>query len=181
MGDPTKTWAEGAWPRILHVIMTWWDRLQEPANRGSRAELRRASSADDVALQGSYYALLASVMAMEDLGVLKNSIPFRLPAVIGVLAHVKSNNPDVKVAEAMGTKKKGSDQALVSDLRFRRILRLEDGDELYTTMIRVVRMLDDTVNVADLASSIFFWNEKTRKRWASQYYLKRNIFEDEKL
>jgi CRISPR system Cascade subunit CasB len=78
----------------------------------------------------------------------------------------------------MGAKKKGSDQARVSDLRFRRILRLEEGDELYTTMIRVVRMLDDTVNVADLASSIFFWNEKTRKRWASQYYLQRNIFED---
>lgn len=178
MDDSTKTWVEGAWPRVLHEIMTWWERLQEPANRGMRAELRRARSADDVALQGPYYAFLAKIMAMEDLGALKSSIPYRLPSVIGVLAHVKSNNPDVKVAQAMGAKKKGSDQARVSDLRFRRILRLEDGDELYTTMIRVVRMLDDTVNVADLASSIFFWNEKTRKRWASQYYLQRNIFED---
>jgi CRISPR system Cascade subunit CasB len=158
--------------------MNWWEKLQEPANRGVRAELRRARSADDVALQGPYYALLAKIVAIEDLGMLKNSIPYRLPSVIGVLAHVKANNPDVKVAQAMGAKKKGSDQARVSDLRFRRILRLEEGDELYTTMIRVVRMLDDTVNVADLASSIFFWNEKTRKRWASQYYLQRNIFED---
>ncbi|MCK9547591.1 MAG: type I-E CRISPR-associated protein Cse2/CasB [Sphaerochaeta sp.] len=178
MDDSTKTWVEGAWPRVLHVIVTWWERLQEPANRGMKAELRRARGADDVALQGPYYALLAKIMAMEDLGVLKRSIPYRLPSVIGVLAHVKSNNPKVEVAEAMGAKKKGSDQALVSDLRFRRILRLEEGDELYTTMIRVTRMLDGSVNVADLASSIFFWNEKTRKRWASQYYLKRNIFED---
>jgi CRISPR system Cascade subunit CasB len=171
-------WVEGAWPRVLQIIMNWWEKLQEPANRGVRAELRRARSADDVALQGPYYALLAKIVAIEDLGMLKNSIPYRLPSVIGVLAHVKANNPDVKVAQAMGAKKKGSDQARVSDLRFRRILRLEEGDELYTTMIRVVRMLDDTVNVADLASSIFFWNEKTRKRWASQYYLQRNIFED---
>lgn len=178
MDDSTKIWVEGAWPRVLQIIMNWWEKLQEPANRGVRAELRRARSADDVALQGPYYALLAKIVAMEDLGMLKNSIPYRLPSVIGVLAHVKANNPDVKVAQAMGAKKKGSDQARVSDLRFRRILRLEEGDELYTTMIRVVRMLDDTVNVADLASSIFFWNEKTRKRWASQYYLQRNIFED---
>jgi CRISPR system Cascade subunit CasB len=176
--DSTKIWVEGAWPRVLQIIMNWWEKLQEPANRGVRAELRRARSADDVALQGPYYALLAKIVAIEDLGMLKNSIPYRLPSVIGVLAHVKANNPDVKVAQAMGAKKKGSDQARVSDLRFRRILRLEEGDELYTTMIRVVRMLDDTVNVADLASSIFFWNEKTRKRWASQYYLQRNIFED---
>jgi CRISPR system Cascade subunit CasB len=176
--DSTKMWVEGAWPRVLQIIMNWWEKLQEPANRGVRAELRRARSADDVALQGPYYALLAKIVAIEDLGMLKNSIPYRLPSVIGVLAHVKANNPDVKVAQAMGAKKKGSDQARVSDLRFRRILRLEEGDELYTTMIRVVRMLDDTVNVADLASSIFFWNEKTRKRWASQYYLQRNIFED---
>ncbi|HOE84547.1 MAG TPA: type I-E CRISPR-associated protein Cse2/CasB [Sphaerochaeta sp.] len=178
MDDSTKIWVEGAWPRVLQIIMNWWEKLQEPANRGVRAELRRARSADDVALQGPYYALLAKIVAIEDLGMLKNSIPYRLPSVIGVLAHVKANNPDVKVAQAMGAKKKGSDQARVSDLRFRRILRLEEGDELYTTMIRVVRMLDDTVNVADLASSIFFWNEKTRKRWASQYYLQRNIFED---
>ncbi len=178
MDDSTKMWVEGAWPRVLQIIMNWWEKLQEPANRGVRAELRRARSADDVALQGPYYALLAKIVAIEDLGMLKNSIPYRLPSVIGVLAHVKANNPDVKVAQAMGAKKKGSDQARVSDLRFRRILRLEEGDELYTTMIRVVRMLDDTVNVADLASSIFFWNEKTRKRWASQYYLQRNIFED---
>ncbi len=178
MDDSTKTWVEGAWPRVLHEIMTWWERLQEPANRGMRAELRRTRSADDVALQGPYYALLAKIMAMEDLGALRSSIPYRLPSVVGVLAHVKSNDSEVQVAQAMGAKKKGSDQARVSDLRFRRILRLEDGDELYTTMIRVVRMLDDTVNVADLASSIFFWNEKTRKRWASQYYLQRNIFED---
>lgn len=178
MDDSTKMWVEGAWPRVLQIIMNWWETLQEPANRGVRAELRRARSADDVALQGPYYALLAKIVAIEDLGMLKNSIPYRLPSVIGVLAHVKANNPDVKVAQAMGAKKKGSDQARVSDLRFRRILRLEEGDELYTTMIRVVRMLDDTVNVADLASSIFFWNEKTRKRWASQYYLQRNIFED---
>lgn len=178
MDDSTKIWVEGAWPRVLQIIMNWWEKLQEPANRGVRAELRRARSADDVALQGPYYALLAKIVAIEDLGMLKNSIPYRLPSVIGVLAHVKANNPDVKVAQAMGAKKKGSDQARVSDLRFRRILHLEEGDELYTTMIRVVRMLDDTVNVADLASSIFFWNEKTRKRWASQYYLQRNIFED---
>ena len=113
MDDSTKIWVEGAWPRVLQIIMNWWEKLQEPANRGVRAELRRARSADDVALQGPYYALLAKIVAIEDLGMLKNSIPYRLPSVIGVLAHVKANNPDVKVAQAMGAKKKGSDRKSV--------------------------------------------------------------------
>jgi CRISPR system Cascade subunit CasB len=113
---------------------------------------------------------------MDELEPLKRRISSHMPSVVGLLAHVKTDDQNRSFAEAMGTKKQGSDQPIVSDLRFRRILRVEDQDELYTTMIRVIRMLDGNVNVTDLATSVFFWNEQTRKRWASLYYLKRNIY-----
>lgn len=176
MEDTSMGWVEGTWPKVLHIIIVWWENLQKPVKRGDKAELRRARNADDVAMLGTYYAVLAEIMKIENLGALKNLILYRLPAVIGLLSHVKSNNTGASVSDAMRTKKKGSDQALVSDLRFRRILRLEHGDELYTTMIRVIRMLEGSVNVKDFATSIFFWNERTRKKWASNYYLKRDIY-----
>jgi CRISPR system Cascade subunit CasB len=34
----------------------------------------------------------------------------------------------------------------------------------------MVHLVDDSANVADLAGSIYWWNERTKKDWAFAYY-----------
>ena len=111
---------------------------------------------------------------------MKKSMAFQLPLVVGVLSHVRENDPAVPVAKAMGSKKAGSETSVVSDLRFRRLLALDsaaDSQQLHLTLIRVIRMLGNKANVKDLARSLFYWNDRTKKQWASLYYLKQDVYQ----
>ena len=163
-------------PLVLEQVVTWWATVKSPHSSGDRAMLRRSRSPDEVALQAAYYTLLESVLELDDTDMIRKLAPYRLPLIAGVLAHVKEDNSKCPIAKAMGMKKKGSDRPVISDLRFSRILRTEDSAELYITMIRVIKMLDYKVDVRDVITSLFFWNEQTRKRWASQYYLQKDMY-----
>ena len=55
-------------------------------------------------------------------------------------------------------------KACVSSMRFRQLLKIEDTDKLYTTMIRLVRLLGGSVDdIVSLANGIYWWNERTKK------------------
>lgn len=165
-----------SFPLVLERTVSWWAGLQTPRSSGDRARIRRSRSPDEVAMQSIYYELLESVLDINGGDILSKMVPYRLPLIAGLLAHVKENDSKCPIAKAMGMKKQGSDRSVISDLRFRRILRTEDRGELYITMIRIIKMLDGKVDVRDLTTSLFFWNEQTRKRWASQYYLQKDIY-----
>jgi len=62
------------------------------------------------------------------------------------------------------------DKSKVSGLRFRRLLAINTREELYHAMIRIIRLLGGTVNVCDLAKTVYWWNEETKKRLAYDYY-----------
>jgi CRISPR system Cascade subunit CasB len=145
-------------------IERWWLALQD--RPGDRAELRRAHSPDEAALTPAYFALLKEIRPS---GLSMTMQRTRMPIVAGVLAHVKQNRVNVPVAQSMGPENQDG-KARISDLRFRRLLKTEDDTELYVMMIRMVRLLDEKVNVKDLAKSLTFWNERTRKEWAYLYY-----------
>jgi CRISPR system Cascade subunit CasB len=66
------------------------------------------------------------------------------------------------------------DKPKVSGLRFRRLLSIENHDELYQAMIRIIRLLDNNANIYDLAKKVYWWNEKTKKRLAYDYYANAN-------
>ena len=70
----------------------------------------------------------------------------------------------------MATPKAGSDRARVSGLRFRRLLKISDREELYQPLIRIVRLLGGQANILSLADDIYFWGENVRKNWAYAYY-----------
>jgi CRISPR system Cascade subunit CasB len=143
------------------AIQKWWSDLKD--NAGERATLRRAKNGLEVAMQPAYYRLL-SALAKENL---KINLTDKLPFVAGLLAHVKEHQ-----ALAFAKQMKGSnDKNPVSDLRFRRILRIENRDDLYVMMIRFIRMLDGKANIYDIAHSILYWSDRVKKEWASQYYL----------
>ncbi len=145
------------------AIKKWWEALS--GSPGDRAGLRRAKNCTEVAMQPAYYWLLNHLLSLKE----KEKFYFReenLACLAGLLSHVKHFEAG-SFAARMNTPRSSPP---VSDLRFRRILRVENLDDLYIMMIRFIRMMDAKANIYDLARSILYWNDRTKKEWASQYY-----------
>lgn len=147
----------------VQALEAWWRSLDD--NRGDRAELRRCGTLAEVAFTPAYHRLRQAVCrcgAVHDDG---------LALVAGLTARVKSNFVDGTVAEQMATGK-ADGSARVSGLRFRRLLKVKDQEGLFTAVGRVIALLGETVNLQSLAQSVYFWNDRTRKQWAFDYYSK---------
>ena len=159
------------WTSLFDQIVQWWELMQNPNASGNRARLRRARNPDEVEFIDAYYTLLSPILALEKNEHRIQFISHRLPLVAGLLSHVTEDTPDESLPIAMSKKKQGSTNRIISETRFRRILKTEDDSELYITLIRVIRMLGNKANVRDIATSVMFWNTETKKTWASKYYL----------
>jgi len=145
----------------LQALDTWWRSLDD--NRGDRAELRRCGTLAEVVFTPAYHRLRQSVCrsgAVHDDG---------LALVAGLVAKVKSNATDYTVAGQMATGKSDG-SARVSGLRFRRLLKVKEREEFFTAMARIIALLGGAVNLQSLAQSAYFWNDRTRKQWAFEYY-----------
>ncbi|AJY71777.1 hypothetical protein RW64_20625 [Geobacter sulfurreducens] len=145
------------------ALIAWWQSLSD--NRGDRAELRRCSTLAEIAFTPSYHTLRLSV------GKFGQVHADGLALVAGLAARVKSNVTADTLAEQMATGKSDG-SARVSGLRFRRLLKIKDREELFTAMGRVVALLGGAVNLQSFANSLYYWNDKTRKQWAFEYYTK---------
>lgn len=147
----------------MQALAIWWNALND--NRGDRAELRRCATLAEVAFTPAYHRLRLAVGrfgAPHDDG---------LALIAGLSARVKSDIAVSAFAEQMATGK-ADGSARVSGLRFRRLLKTKEPDELLTAMGRVVALLGSSVNLQSLAKSVYYWNDRTRKQWALEYYSK---------
>ncbi|BCX83022.1 CRISPR system Cascade subunit CasB [Methylomarinovum caldicuralii] len=154
-----------------NVLREWWLALAD--NRGDRAELRRARSADDAVLIPSTVQL---VTRLRDTDVAQHRGWIeRIPPIAGLAAHL---DPDARHAiledatplpERMARLK--GDRPVVSELRFRRLLRTPRHD-LYRPMIRILALLDHQANLFELAESLFWWGPGIQKQWAFAYFPK---------
>jgi len=142
----------------LDIVLNWWRSLEN--DKGSRAELRRARSATEVVFSPAYHRLFKELPQVDKEG---------LACAAGLCSHVKENTIEVSLAEQMAA---GGDKSQVSGLRFRRLLAINSREELYHSMIRIIRLLNGMVNVRDLAKTVYWWNEKTKKHLAYDYYAK---------
>lgn len=145
------------------ALVGWWQSLDN--NRGDRAELRRCSTLTEVEFTPAYHKLrlsLAKFGQVNDDG---------LALVAGLAARIKNNVSGDTIAEQMATGK-ADGSARVSGLRFRRLLKIKDREELFTAMGRVVALLGGTVNLHSFANSLYYWNDRTRKQCAFEYYTK---------
>lgn len=148
------------------ILRAWWKSLED--NRGERARLRRAPNPSDVAFSPAYHRLFNQLLGLKQLRPI-NREP--LEAVAGLISHVREDTgPLKKFAQQMGAKKTGSDNAIVSGLRFRRILAISDRNTLYPMLLRIIHLLGGKVNLLSLAESVYLWNERTWKDWAYEYY-----------
>jgi CRISPR system Cascade subunit CasB len=146
------------------VLLTWWRDLD--AARGDRAELRRAATPAAVAFSPVFHRLLHSLQRIG------RPSAESLAGVAGVLSHIKEHDGSGVFAAQMASPKAGGDRARVSGLRFRRLLKIPDREDLYQPLIRTVRLLDGRANLISLADGIYFWGENVRKQWAYSYYEK---------
>lgn len=149
-------------PDAKSALIEWWAGLDHA--RGDRAALRRCRSAQEVAFVPAFHRLRQNLSRIAPLDAEK------LAVVAGTLSHVRKNDPLLRFAQQMATPREGSDRARVSGLRFRRLLKIEGRENLYDAMIRTIRLLDGTVNIASLADGVYWWNEKTKNAWAFDYY-----------
>lgn len=150
------------------VLVSWWEELDR--ERGERAHLRRAAGAAEVAYCPSFHKLLAQLRRHGYSSGQEGAAS--VATVAGIAAHVKTYAADASLAAQMAAPKAPGGGARVNGLRFRRLLAVSDRNELYPLLLRVVRLLGGSANLVSLASAAYWWNERTKKEWAYEYYAK---------
>lgn len=145
------------------ALSRWWLALND--NRGDRAELRRCSTLVEVAFTPAYHRLRLDLMKF---GAVNAD---SLALLAGLAARVKSDIAGNTLAEQMATGRSDG-SARVSGLRFRRLLKVKEREELFTAMGRVIALMGGAVNLHSLANSVYYWTDRTRKHWAFEYYTK---------
>lgn len=147
---------------LERIVATWWAQLG--ADGAGRSALRRCRTIDRVLLAQQFYELLRSVQRA-GYAVRVQS----LAVVAGVVAHVREDLPSTPFgAQCAMTFSEGNS----GELRFRRLLTIDDGanDELLGGMVRVVRLLGSRVNIEDLALKLVWWNERSKRELAYDFY-----------
>jgi CRISPR system Cascade subunit CasB len=159
------------------TLLNWWTGLK--ADKGERAELKRAENPLRVVFSPAYHDLLHRLQA-DGYGLsLRNRE--RLALLAGLAAHIEDPTPTLRLATQMGSAQPGGDKAIVSEIRFRRILATDDLGDLYVQLRRVISLLNGKANLFDLAQILFLWRpvaeqnpydrrRDPRKDWAYAYY-----------
>lgn len=156
MSDATKTPGQ--------IALGWWKQHLRPDDdtapaRALRARLRRADHITDVLAE-------SRVIELHDL-LGRRADPLTLAALAQVLAHVRRYEGR-RFAQAFGG---GDDQTRKTRaLRFQRLIRARDRQELASGLRRALPLIDGGCNPAALAEDILFWGEKPRIRWCFDYF-----------
>jgi len=152
--------------RVGTTALAWWSNLKK--DKGGKAQLKRCGDPSEVFFCLPFHELHVRLAAW-------SSRQKETAAVMAVvLAHVKddTSSRDARSFAAQMAARKG-ERAAVHGLRFRRLIQIKDREELFKPLIRIVRLLDGTVNVGDLAYSIWQWEHPNRfvqRQWACDYY-----------
>lgn len=149
-------------------LTAWWAGLEN--HRGTRAELRRCRDEVEAALHPDVVRFCYRLRP-EMTGQL--GWEGRVAMILGLASHLDHNaaaevlGSDKTLAERMA--QRIGDRPKVSELRFRRLLRLERS-ELYAPAMRVLHLLDGRAGLHDLANAVYWWGKGVRKEWADTYF-----------
>ena len=89
----------------------------------------------------------------------------RAAIAAAVLARVREDAPDRPAARQLGPP-----EAVMSWLRFRRLIQAETPDEQVAAFGRAVALAGGRLNVADLGGSLLGWDDERRRRWLYAYH-----------
>lgn len=180
---------------LVPVVRAWWQQFDPAARGGGRqgslrgdlAELRRCQSLQEVALSAGFFHLLAE---MRHRGLLegdhaprteaaRESFLQRTALLAGVLAHVAEDVPlPERKRESFARQMAGAGTtpavAPISDLRFRKLLRATEAEDLFRQLSRVLRQMGGRADLDDLTRQLWQLSspdhETTRRDWALAYY-----------
>ena len=151
------------------TCMSWWaaDIAAETGGaRRSRAELRRADSAmTALGLSATHELNRRLIDAGHDLRRRRDG-PERLALIAVALAHVAQHKPNDSAAKRFGS----GDPKALSGIRFERLIRSKAPAQLLQPLARSLRTVDRAVNVARLATDLYWWNDKVRTDWCFDYH-----------
>ncbi len=159
-----------------NIAKKWWYALNNKVHpdRAALAQLRRCANAAD-ALTVMQAVRLARMLGYDKPDMKKIDDALELAIL---LAHVREDDhlPLMRAAgwksfpgEKKETDAPAGERPLLSELRFRRLLKTTRGERL-EAFKRLVRQLKGKANIADLTNSYLFWGDKVRKDWAFDYY-----------
>lgn len=137
------------------------DAARRGDRRATRARLRRAKSPLEIIQEPEALRLVAMLSG-------GHGGADRVAVLAGVLAFVEEKD-ERKIARAIGRSSLDDDDAVVSEIRFRRLLQTP-GRELLDPMRRIVRMNKGKANVRDMSDSVLYWGERVRRCWIFDYY-----------
>lgn len=152
-------------PVASEILLEWWKNLDN--SKGDRAMLRRCSSYEEVAFSPSFHRLRKELWNKE-----LNVNNERLAIVAGVVSHVKNSPEGINYPELMAKAKKKGEDPQVSERRFEKLLSIDNPENLYSSMIRFVKLTGGSAPIPDLANGLYWWNNRTKKEWALAYYEK---------
>lgn len=153
-------------PRLAAVLRAWWSGLDD--DRAARAELRRAHDITAVSLTPAYQRAYRRLQSAGWDVAGPSPLNDRLAAVIGLLAHVKTDG-EKSPPEAMSKDSGGADRPPVSPLRFQRLLEAPDLDALFSGLRRALPLVNHQISITALANDVLFWGDKVKKNWAYAY------------
>ncbi len=153
------------------IARRWWQALQpdpangRPGNRGALARLRRANLLEAMSQPETIQLFRACGQSRHE------QLP-RAALLAGVLAHVREDKGGAaSIAQHLGPDDPAKPEtALMSPLRFRRLIEAGTDEEELTQFRRMVALMGNTVPVADLAASLLDWGEQRRVRWTYDYW-----------
>lgn len=144
-------------------LREWWKELED--DRASRAILRRCATLDAVALSAPYQRFYRRMLGYGWPTNARHTELDRLAAIAGLLAHVEKDT-DKRLPQAMSP---DNADPLVSELRFRDLLKIETVDDLFVSLRRALPLIKHEANVKQLALDIYNWNDEVKKQWAYSY------------
>ena len=139
-------------------IRAWWcTHIGARESSAARALSARLNRGDGVEI----LAERAVFDLAQSLGLTK--APAVLVPLVQVLAAVRRDEGGVL------PRRLGGDPAVLSALRFQRLLRAE-GADLALQLRRALPMVDRACDVGRLGADLLDWTDRTRARWAFAYF-----------
>lgn len=154
-------------PDFRKTLEDWSQTLKD--SRGDRAQLRRAKTAEEVLVSPAYQRTLIAILRSRKLNP-SLSQQERLALGAGVLSHAESLTDGPPMPRRLGQLQVLDES--IRDLRFRRLLAVTDRDELYIGLLRMLKFMKGKVDPVSLVLGAYWWNERTKKEWAREYYVK---------
>ena len=160
-------------------LLEWWDKLKH--NKGSRAELRRCRSLDEIQRTSAYQRCYWSGIKHFSQGERKPN-KGQMAIIIGLSAYVENDDAEKKTDQQehqdfdlFGYQISRGEKPKLSELKFRRLLKINDREKLFRFLIQIIRLLDKKVSLLDVNRVAFFWSERTKTKLAYQYYEKAHL------